>query len=123
MSPSSTLDRNEKVEQYIKMKDLLTHCLKGNLLLDRPNSGIRARFVLMTGSDEYNDPYTESLPGKGYLGKQVPLRYGPWKGLLMVVLPLEGECTYVEGTHPLGGDVGNSSVSPSPILDRNEKVE
>ncbi|KOM38532.1 hypothetical protein LR48_Vigan03g191400 [Vigna angularis] len=50
VSPSPTLDRNEKVEHYIKMKDPLTHCLKvlGNLLLDRPNSG---------SSNEYNDPF------------------------------------------------------------------
>ena len=28
VSPSPTLDKNEKVEHYIKMKDSLTHCLK-----------------------------------------------------------------------------------------------
>ncbi|KOM52524.1 hypothetical protein LR48_Vigan09g118300 [Vigna angularis] len=39
------------------------------------------------------------------------------------MLPLEGKYAYVKGTHLDGEIVGNSSVSLSPTLDRNEKVE
>ncbi|KOM41359.1 hypothetical protein LR48_Vigan04g155700 [Vigna angularis] len=56
-------------------------------------------FVLMTGSDEYNDPYTKSLPGKGYSGKKVSLRYGGWKGLLVVVV--SWECFRWRGSIPM----------------------
>jgi len=45
-----------------------------------------------------------------------------YSGLRM--LPLEGECINVEeGLSPKGEIVRYSSVSPSPILGRNEKVE
>ncbi|KOM55157.1 hypothetical protein LR48_Vigan10g104900 [Vigna angularis] len=99
-----------------------------NLLIDRPNSGIKAWFVLVIGSDEYNNPYTESLPGKGYPGKRVLLRYDGWKGLLVVVVGWQ--CFRWRGSVPMwkgltleGEIVGNPSVSSNPTLDRNEKVE